>query len=225
MGSAFIVIALAGIVVAAGDRRARPVAVLTGAIALQTTALFLLARANHAATPYMALKMFYLAIYPGAVAGAVAVGRVLNIATARAGWRTAAAWTIVGVLTLVAARHGIAAPRPIPVVSVALYDAGRWTRAHLEPACVDYLVTDDDTAYWLHLAVLGNPRATPRSLDSDTYEPKQALIRWVLPGGLPYAIVEALDELPKDIRTNVDVLMRFGPAAVIRRRGATACQR
>ena len=29
--------------------------------------------------------------------------------------------------------------------------------------------------------------------------------------------------LPKDIRENVDVLARFGPAAVVRRRGPAAC--
>jgi hypothetical protein len=31
------------------------------------------------------------------------------------------------------------------------------------------------------------------------------------------------DALPKDIRSHVDVLQRFGPAAVIRRQGHSVC--
>jgi hypothetical protein len=107
-------------------------------------------------------------------------------------------------------------------VSDDLLEAGRWARAHVPPACVDYLVGDDDSAYWLHLVVLGNPRTTARSLASDTFEPPKAIVRWILPGGLPYAIASDLDALPRDIRTSVDVLARFGRAAVIKRQGAAA---
>jgi asparagine N-glycosylation enzyme membrane subunit Stt3 len=221
MGTPFIGLALGGIAVAATERRARPVAIVAAAIALQTAALLVLARTKHAAMPYMALKMCYLAIYPGAVGGAIGVRRLLD--AARPDNRRWFAWAFVAVLAAVVARQSFAAAKPVPVVSDALYDAGRWTRTHLDPACVDYLVADDDTAYWLHLAVLGNARAAPRSVISDTYEPKQALIRWVLPGGLPYALVGKLDDLPNDIRSNVDVVARFGEAAVVKRRGASSC--
>lgn len=225
VGWTFTAIAIAGIAASAREPRARTVIVLTAAIALQTAALFALARANHAAMPYLALKMFYLAIYPAAVAGVIGARRLSGVVTRRTGSARVLAWTVAVALALAAARQSFAAPKPTSVVSDALYDAGRWTRTHVDPACVDYLVTDDDTAYWLHLAVLGNPRSTPRSLNSDTFEPKQALIRWVLPGGLPYAIVGALHDLPNDIRTNVDVLARFGEAAVVKRRGAASCGR
>jgi hypothetical protein len=110
-----------------------------------------------------------------------------------------------------------------PVVTQPVFLAGDWARTHLPPACVDYLVADGYTAYWLHLAVLGNPRAAGRALDNDTFEPPKATVRWILPGGLPYAIAGDFDALPRDIRTNVDVLARFGPAAVVKRRGAAAC--
>lgn len=218
----FIAIGLAGIVIAAFDRRACTAAFLAGAIGLQAAVLFVLAKANHADTPYLSLKMFYLSIYPLAVAGAVGVRWTLSRA-GRASTSAPLAWALALALGVVVARQVAAAPRPTPVVSDPLYDAGRWARAHLPPSCVDYLVADDDSAYWLHLAVLGNARATRRALDSDTFEPKQALIRWILPGGLPYAIAGDFDGLPNDIRASVDVLARFGSAAVVKRRGESTC--
>ena len=41
--------------------------------------------------------------------------------------------------------------------------------------------------------------------------------------GVPYAIAEDFSALPRDIRESVDVLARFGPVAVVKRRGATSC--
>ena len=38
----------------------------------------------------------------------------------------------------------------------------------------------------------------------------QALVRWIQPAGLPFAIVDDVDALPKDIRTSVDIVERFG---------------
>jgi hypothetical protein len=72
--------------------------------------------------------------------------------------------------------------------------------------------------------VLGNPRTTARSLASETFEPQKAVVRWILPGGLRYAIASDLESLPRDIRTTVDTLARFGRAAVIKRRGESSCQ-
>ena len=43
---------------------------------VQAAALLLVARRAHAARPYMALKMVYLAIYPMAVAGSLALAAV-----------------------------------------------------------------------------------------------------------------------------------------------------
>ncbi len=220
MGWPLLVAGAVGTVRTALDRRSRAVAIFAGAIVLQAAALAAVAARAQSDTPYLALKMFYLMIYPLAVAGAAAVSLAVG-RTARHG--SVLAWTITVALGALVARDLALAPRPRPVISDSLRDAGRWTLAHVPPQCVDYLVADDDSAYWLHLAVLGNPRASPRSLDSDTFEPRLALIRWVLAGGLPYAIVEDFDALPRDIRTNVDVLARFERAAVVKRRGASSC--
>jgi hypothetical protein len=160
--------------------------------------------------------MAYLAIYPLAVAAAVMIANA---------WRAALspeatvryAWLPLAVVALVAGRALATAPRVAPVVTRPVFLAGNWALAHVPPACVDYLVADGYTGYWLHLAVLGNPRAAGRTLVDDTFEPRQAIVRWIVPGGLPYAIADNLDALPRDVRTNVDVLARFRPAAVVKR--------
>ena len=218
----FLVLGAGGLVRALINRRARTAAWLFLAIALQGAALSLTGRSSGATAPYLSLKMAYLAIYPLAVGAAALLGSA---------WRTAlgperAARHAWGALVVVALGVGVSvakAPSPRPVITQPLFLAGAWARAHLPPACVDYLVADGDSGYWLHLAVLGNPRAAGRSLENSTFEPKQAIVRWILPGGLPYAIAGDFDALPRDIRTNVDVLARFGPAAVVQRRGPSAC--
>ena len=117
----------------------------------------------------------------------------------------------------------IAEPRPQPIVSQPMFLAGQWARANLPPACVDYLVRDGYAAYWLHLAVLGNARQSDRTRDEATFDSKRALVRWIQPAGLPFAIVDDFDALPKDIRTSVDIVRRFGPAAIVKRRGQATC--
>jgi hypothetical protein len=210
-----------GLVLAAAQRRARVTTLIVAAIGLQAAALFVLATSRGADTPYLALKMCYLLPYPLAVAATLPIAM---------GWsrfgsssRPALPWALVAMTGVLVLRPIVRAPRPAPVISPPLVDAGRWARNHLPPGCVDYLVADDDTAYWLHLAVLGNRRVSPRTQDEETFEPKKAIVRWIMPEGLPYAIVEDVSALPKDIRTNVDVVSRFGAAAVIRRRGQATC--
>jgi len=236
------VLGSSGVVVAATDRRTRSIVWLVAAVALQAAALFVVATRSGADRPYLALKMAYLAIYPLAVAASLSLGRV-----GWTGWtegRIAGQagpsrlpsrlsrlsrlfrllpWAIVAVVAILVLRPLIKEPRPKRVVSQPMYLAGRWSRANVPPACVDYLVRDDDSAYWLHLAVLGNARQTARTRDEATFDPKQALIRWIQPEGLPFAITDDFDALPKDIRTSVDVVQRFGPAGVIKRRGSSTC--
>jgi hypothetical protein len=250
-GWGFLVPAAVGLMTSVFDRRGRTVVLLLIAIALQAAALLFVARRAGAARPYMALKMVYLAIYPMAVAGALAFARLLALAqggmgridrmgrtcgTEKAAWRnlfpsspsglprlSIVAWALVLVPTFSAVRSAIHMPRPKPAVSQPLFLAGGWARTHLKPECVDYVVNDVFSAYWLHIAVLRNARAAPRSMDDDTYLPEKELIRWVEPEGLPYAITQDLDQLPRDVRSNVDVLARFGPAAIIKRRGRAIC--
>jgi hypothetical protein len=225
----FLVLAGAGLILAMMNRGTRSIVWLVGAIALQAGALFVVAARNGADRPYLALKMVYLAVYPLAVASASAlavVGRAwqarLDGGPKRALQKTLASGAAL-VLAVVVGRGLITEPRHQPVVSTPMYLAGRWARTNLNAACIDYLVQDDDSAYWLHLAVLGNARHSDRARDPMTFEPKQALIRWIQPEGLPFAITDDFGALPKDIRTTVDVVQRFGPAAVVKRRGRSTC--
>jgi hypothetical protein len=220
----FVAAAAAALVAAALRRRTRIVALFAAAIALQAAPLVAVARASGAGAPYLAIKMFYLAIYPMAIAIAILAADLWHAAAARLPrLRTApAAWLGAAAIGVVSAIPAAAAPRPKPVVTEPVLQAAAWAGQHASRDCIDYLTRDGYTAYWLHLAVFGNPRASGRATDDDTFEPKKALVRWILPGGLPYAITDDLAALPRDIRDNVDVLARFGDAAVVRRRGGDA---
>jgi len=224
----FYVPAACGVAFAASRQRMRPIVALITAIVAQAAALMFAAGASGAAAPYLALKMFYLAIYPMAVAAAVLLSSLFRVATMRTPRLRSrrAAWAIVAVIAAAAIRAVAAAPRPAPVVTEPVLEAGEWARANLSPACIDYLTRDGYTAYWLHLAVLRQPRASGRATIDDTFEPQKALVRWILPGSLQYAITDDLDALPRDIRGNIAIVERFGRAAVVRRRGAAVvpCQ-
>jgi hypothetical protein len=220
LGWWFIALSAAGVIVAATERRARTATLLVAAIVVQAAALFATARASGAVAPYLALKMFYLAIYPLAVGGALAIAALWQSAIRTTSARSSLlAWTGVAVLGIAVARPLATTRRQKRVVSQPTYLAGRWAREHLPADCADYLVADAYTAYWLHLAVLGNSRAAGRAMDNDTFEPAKALERWILPEGLPFAITDDFSALPKDIRTSVDVIAQFSPAAVVKRRG------
>jgi hypothetical protein len=224
VGWPFLVLAAAGIAAAARRRETRSVVVLVAAIALQSVALVAAAQSSRAANPYLAVKMFYLAIYPMAIAAAVLIAEVWRVAMQVAPQfkRPAPAWIATALVGAAAGAPVLAAPRPRPVVTEPVLRAAEFARTLTSPNCIDYLTQDGYTAYWLHLAVFGNARASGRAMNDDTFEPKKALVRWILPGGLPYAITDNFDALPRDIRDNVDVLAQFGSAAVVKRRGSAA---
>jgi hypothetical protein len=229
----FLLLSAVGMAIATARRRSRGIALLAAAIGAQALALFVLTKGNGAGASYMALKMVYLAVYPLAVAASLtlaaawqAVVRVSEVTTGGALLRGCArerlAWALVMLLGIAVARPLVAAPLPKPVISEPLYLAGQWALAHVQSTCVEYLVPDDDTAYWLHLAVLGNPRMSARTADDDTFVWRAAIVRWIMPRGLPFAIAD-LPALPKDVREELDVLAQFGPAAVVKRRGDSRC--
>ena len=89
----------------------------------------------------------------------------------------AAAWLVFAAIGVGVARPLAAAPRPKPVVSNDVLHAAEWAKGHASPACIDYLTSNGYTAYWLHLAVFGQPRASGRAMDDATFEPKQAVVR------------------------------------------------
>jgi hypothetical protein len=220
LGATFIILGSLGFLRSLVTGQARSVALLFLAIVLQGAALIVTGLNSGATAPYLSLKMTYLAIYPLAVGGATVLASL---------WRALRpigryAWLPVLFVALEAGRAILSAAPVQPVVSQPVFLASDWARARFASDCVDYLTRDGYTAYWLHLAVFGNPRAAGRALEDDTFDPKRAIVRWILPGGLRYAIVDDFDRLPRDIRSNVDVLARFGPAAVVQRRGTSACE-
>ena len=224
-------LASAGLVLALVRRRGRATALFLVCVLVQAAAFYVLATRAGAPQPYMALKMGYLLLWPMAACAVMGLGEVWPLlerlrGDARPRLSAAAAAVVVIVAVLVVARPLMKTPARLhplpPAVSLPLYDAGRWARAALPAGCIEYLVGDDETAYWLHLAVLGNPRMSDRTGNNATYEPNDAVMRWLTPNGLPYAIAD-LPALPKDVREELDVIQPFGTAAVVRRRGASAC--
>lgn len=209
-------LAAVGALPALADRRTRSSVLMLFAIVLQALTLLAIAKAQGAQTPYMALKMVYLAIYPMAVLGAIAMSRVAGVT----GGGDPAGWVLAAVLLAIAARPALSAPRPIPVVSADLSAAGQWLRLNGGASCSDYLVADAETAYWLHLAVLGNPRSSARMHDIDLYDPRAAVAPWITAEGRRYAIAD-LRLLPDEVRSRVRLAAQFGTAAVITSRDAT----
>ena len=209
-------LALAGLVTMLSDRRARVTVVLLLVVAVQAVTLFAIAKAQGADTPYMAFKMVYFAIYPLAVLAAFGLSRLAALTSQR----DAAGWLLATVLMIVAVRPAISAPRTVPVVNRDLYAAGQWLRANGGATCADYLVADAETAYWLHLAVLGNPRSGPRMQELDRFESRAAVGPWITAEGRPFAIAD-LRLLPDEIRSRVHLAAQFGSAAVITGRDAT----
>lgn len=205
-------LAVTGIAWSAGDRRARVTIVLLMVILLQAVTLFAVAKAQGADTPYMAFKMAYLAIYPLAILAACAMARLSRGARVH----EPIGWLIAAALVVIAIRPALADSRSVPVVDLDLNAAGQWLRAEGGAACSDYLVADAETAYWLHLAVLGNPRSAQRMRDLDQYEPRAAMAPWITAGGRSYAIAD-LRLLPAEVGSRVQIVKRIGNAAVIRR--------
>ncbi len=89
---------------------------------------------------------------------------------------------------------------------------------------VEYLVHGDE--YQQLLAALWPSSATsgmsPRTGDAATFNERDAIIRWLTPGGLPYAVAD-LATLPADVRRDLDIIASFGSAAVAQRRGPSSC--
>ena len=219
VGWVFPLLAAIGLAAALRNRRARVTLALALAITAQTITLWFMSKTIGAETPYMAYKMGYLAIYPLAILGALAIH--LPFSRSAMSVRSAAGWVVATVMTITVVQPAITVPRLVPVVSLDLYNAGRWMRTNVGPGCADYLVGSADTAYWMHLAVLGNPRSSARTAEIDRFEPRQVMGQWVAGLGRGHAVVD-LGLLPEEVRSRVEVMAEFRSAAVIRRSGA-AC--
>jgi hypothetical protein len=212
LGWFFIIAACIGVATAIASSSGRLTMIFAAAIGLQAVALYAVARYQAADAPYLALKMMYLAIYPLAVAAALTIS----------GRRALAGIATVALLPLAAERI-IAAPKSRPIVTPSVWRAGLWARDHLDRRCVDYLVAEGYTGYWLHLAVLDNPRGTARFNDPNTFEPQKAIERWVDATGLPYAIVDDTNGFSKALFNGTDILAQFDRSLLIKRRAGASC--
>jgi hypothetical protein len=166
----------------------------------------------------MAMKMIYFAIYPMAILAALAIARLSG------GGRPSVTigWLAAAVLLMAAVRPALAEARPIPVISDDLYAAGKWLRSNGGARCADYLVGHAETAYWLHLAVLGNPRSSERTSQLDQYDPRAAVAPWITSTGREFAIAD-LRLLPDELKPRIEIRKQFGSAAVIARPGVQHC--
>ena len=223
-GWTLLIAATAGLLMAIRRREARSTAVMLGATLVQAAALFVVAREGGADSPYLARKMAHFAVLPIAALAALplaalhhGIARAVQIAARR---RSAplrpTAWIGALVVIAIVARVLAAVPQSEPVVTENLARAGSWARAHLPPACIDYLVRSDDTSYWLHHAVIGNPvRPKPGDPEPQFFY-RDVVARWITGAGLPYAIAD-LALVPREVREDLEPLARFGSILVGRR--------
>jgi hypothetical protein len=219
-------LALAGAGILLGLRRHRSmlaVLVFGGACLAQIAGLTVVQRSLGASNPYLAYKTVHLLIYPLVLCGAIALdaGWESVIGRLRGRWLRPAAWAppiaiVILLLETDLPRRPLRSPITEPV-----HQAGLWAKAHLPSPCVDYMVQHWLTAYWLDVDILGNPREAARM--SRVGYP-EAVGRWILPGGPPFAIAERVDDLPSEVRQTMQVRARFGPAAVVECTGGrSAC--
>ena len=219
-GAGFLVLACAGVLAGARDTRARPLVVFLAVAVLQAAALAALNRWTGSSSLYLPYKMVYLIMLPCAVLAAYSLARLCALAQPRSrGLRRVLPYLPIAIAVALAWGR-VPASRLRSPINESAYAAGLWARDRLPAGCIDYFSRHWLTGYWLHLDVLGNPRAS-RRMDAETFEFKDAVAKWIEGRGMPYGIVEDVAMLPNDMRADIDVLAHFGAAAVIRRRGLT----
>ena len=221
-GVAFVVLATAGAMFAVRERAARPVCVFVAVTLAAAGGLAVLAARAGSASLYMPFKMMYLVVAPAAALGALALARLasmLPLASARAR-------LIAPALPLIAAILVTSGRLPVRRVqgslSLPARDVGVWARGHVPPACIDYFSRYWLTGYWLHLDVLGNPRLSDR-MRQETFDFPDVAAKWIEGRGLPYAIVEDMQAIPREIRPEMAPLYRSGPFVLVRNAKAAAC--
>jgi len=230
LGWPFVVLSLVGMALALRNARYRTTTLLLAAIALQSLCLLAVARASHADSPYLAIKMIHLALYPLAACAALALATLWQTVSRmeflprtgrQAQHASLMAWGLVAIAAVVLGRGVAAHQLPPPTITQDLVLAGRWARGHVPVNCVEYFVPNDSTAYWLHYSALGNAMIQPGVPEPVTVF-RDNIERWINRTAHPFAIAD-LAVLPRDVRDDLEILARFGSIAVGRRRGTTGC--
>jgi hypothetical protein len=228
-GWPLLVLMAAGIGLAVHRHREhRPLLVFSAACLAQVVGLVALQHLLRATNYYLGFKTVHLLVYPLVVFAAIGLAL---------GWRG-----VLGLVPPVARRAVAHAAWALPIALVVLlgrtdlpkrpldspftqqvHEAGTWAGLHAPANCVDYLVEHWLTAYWLHVDVLGNARASTR--DHDPYDFHRAVGRWVGTDSMRYAIVGDWTIIPRDAREHMHVRARFDGAAVVERRdGRGSCR-
>lgn len=237
LGVAFVVLGVAGAILAVRSRPAGPersaasrgmwpVAVLFAVTILQALALAAFDARAGARSFYMPFKMVYLIVLPCAVLGALALAtasdavasrlpriRTPRLAGARSGQAAAAAVPLL--IAALLANGRVPVKRPRSPISESALAAGLWARDTLPAGCIDYFSRHWLTGYWLHLDVLGNPRVSDR-MRAETFEFPDTVGKWIQGKGLPYGIVEDFAEIPHDARVDMVPVREFGRSAIVK---------
>ena len=224
-GPAFLLLAAAGAVLAVRARAARPVVVFIAATLAVAGGLAALGARAGSGSLYMPFKMMFIVVPPAAVLGALALAkaaeavvRLLDLKGARA-----LAVAILPVVVAVLLARGRVPLRPVTgSLSLPAHDVGVWARDHVPPACIDYFSKYWLTGYWLHLDVLGNPRLSDR-MRQETFDFPDVAAKWIQGRGLPYAIVEDMTAIPREIRPEMEAMHRSGSFVLVRNRRPAAC--
>lgn len=210
-----------------GGRHA-PISVFVAACVLQVTTLIVAQHLLRATNYYLGFKTVHLLVYGLVILAAIGLAAVWRwiaatapparqIALGRAVW-------LVPLVMLGALLSGDIPKAPLrSPLTEPVHHAGTWAKAHVPPNCVDYLVPRWLTAYWLHVDVLGNARASADA-DEDRYDFHRTIGRWIDTNSNHYAVVEDWTSIPSDAREHMRVLAQFGSAAVVERSdGHGAC--
>lgn len=215
-----------GMVISWRAMRARPLVWFAGAAVMQT-ALLWIGALNHWNAYYLVYKMFYLLLYPMVLFAALAMGWVWYLPerwlppAVRKRWGTLALALPLVVLGMAQQRN--LPSQPFSAITEPVYQVSLWAKTQLPSYCVDYLVNQWVTAYWLRVAVFGNPRAEVRTqaLVNNFHSYRDALLPEEQTAGQPFLIVSDLNMLP--FGTSFQILYQRGPAGVVRRLKGT-CQ-
>jgi hypothetical protein len=222
-GAGFLAVAVAGAVLSAGDRRTRLVGVFLAAVLAQAAALALLSMRAGSSSFYMAFKTLYLAVPPAAVLGAWVLAWPASLLAARLPRAREFAVCLPLLVAVLLVRGRVPVHREHGWISMPAQDVGAWAAAHVPPACVDYFSRYWLTGYWLHLDVLGNPRVSDR-MSHETFELRDAAATWIEGRGLPFAIVEDLPSIPRDVRVDMVPVYQSGRFALVRNLRPAACR-
>ena len=214
-GAAFLILAVAGIVIAVVRHEAEPLLVFFAAVLLTAGALAIVGMRSGARGFYLPFKLVYLAVVPAAIFGSVALAAASALPVRFPRVSRAVALFVAALIAV----PRLPAVRPRSPITLTALEAGRWARDHVPSGCVDYFSGHWLTGYWLHLDVLGNPRDSDR-MRTETFEFRDSVSKWIEGRGLPYAIVEDVSALPNELRPSLTVLASFPPAAVLTRAGS-----